>query len=327
MDKRYQVFVSSTYTDLIEERQVVMQTLMENDCIPAGMELFPAADEDQFEFIKRIIDDCDYYLIVLGGRYGSVAADGVSYTEKEYDYATSRGLKVIALVHSNSDQIIVGKSEKDKKGKIKLEKFRAKICKGRMVKFWNDKNQISGILSNSLSKTIKLFPAVGWVRANQVASVEILEEINQLRKEKEVLEAKIGSLLKDQKILEIMEKEIIVLGRPHQSSDQDEADVLQQPVKLSKIFFIAATLISTGLASERRIFQAMSELIFKENSLGIAPNQIRIINLSEVKSRLNIFDLIDFFKEENSNGSSEICWKMTLKGKEIATNMQYQLIN
>lgn len=53
MDKRYQVFISSTYTDLKDERQNVTQALMEMDCIPAGMELFPAVDEEQWEFIKK----------------------------------------------------------------------------------------------------------------------------------------------------------------------------------------------------------------------------------------------------------------------------------
>src|SRR5262245_66397627 len=84
MEKRYQVFVSSTYADLKEERQRVLQALMELDCIPAGMELFPAADQEQFEFIKRVIDDCDYYLLIVGGRYGSVTPQGISYTEQEY---------------------------------------------------------------------------------------------------------------------------------------------------------------------------------------------------------------------------------------------------
>src|SRR4029078_13480085 len=99
MEKRYQVFVSSTYADLQQERQRVIQALMEMDCIPSGMELFPAADEEQFEFIKKIIDDCDYYLLIIGGRYGSTTAEGVSYTEKEYDYAIAKGLKVVALLH------------------------------------------------------------------------------------------------------------------------------------------------------------------------------------------------------------------------------------
>jgi len=44
MEKRYQIFVSSTYEDLRDERREVIQTLLELDCIPSGMELFPAAD-------------------------------------------------------------------------------------------------------------------------------------------------------------------------------------------------------------------------------------------------------------------------------------------
>lgn len=88
MDKRYQVFVSSTFLDLQEERQEVMQALLELDCIPSGMELFPAANEDQWSLIKKVIDDCDYYIVVLAGRYGSVGPDGYSYTEMEYRYAT-----------------------------------------------------------------------------------------------------------------------------------------------------------------------------------------------------------------------------------------------
>ena len=45
MDKRYQVFLSSTYADLKDERQKVIQDLMEMDCIQAGMELFPRGRE------------------------------------------------------------------------------------------------------------------------------------------------------------------------------------------------------------------------------------------------------------------------------------------
>ncbi len=73
MDKRYQVFVNSTYTDLMEERNEVMQALLELNCMPAGMELFPAANEDQWNWIKRVIDESDYYVVIVAGRYGSVS--------------------------------------------------------------------------------------------------------------------------------------------------------------------------------------------------------------------------------------------------------------
>jgi hypothetical protein len=161
MDKRYQVFLSSTYTDLKEERQKVIQTLMEMDCIPSGMELFPAMDEEQFEFIKKVIDDCDYYLLIIGGRYGSVTSEGISYTEKEYDYAIEKGLKVIALLHGKPDTIPVGKTDKNPLSCEKLSKFRQKVEQGRLVKYWEEASELSGLVSLSLHKTIKTYPAVG----------------------------------------------------------------------------------------------------------------------------------------------------------------------
>ncbi len=67
MEKRFQVFVSSTYLDLVDERREVVQALLELDCIPSGMELFPATNEDQWSYIKTVIEDCDYYIVIVGG--------------------------------------------------------------------------------------------------------------------------------------------------------------------------------------------------------------------------------------------------------------------
>jgi hypothetical protein len=78
MEKRYQVFVSSTYEDLQEERREVMQALLTLNCIPTGMELFPAADDDSWTWIKGFIEGCDYYVVIIGGRYGSTGKDGRS---------------------------------------------------------------------------------------------------------------------------------------------------------------------------------------------------------------------------------------------------------
>jgi hypothetical protein len=97
VSKKYQVFVSSTYTDLQEERQEVIKALLELDCFPAGMEFFPSTDDDQWTLIKRIIDECDYYIIIIGGRYGSVTPEGISHTEKEYRYALETGKPIIAF--------------------------------------------------------------------------------------------------------------------------------------------------------------------------------------------------------------------------------------
>jgi hypothetical protein len=91
MVKKYQVFISSTFRDLIDERQDTIRSVLDLGHIPSGMEIFPAADVQQFEYIKKIIDECDYYILIIGARYGSVDTDGVSFTEKEYAYAVERG--------------------------------------------------------------------------------------------------------------------------------------------------------------------------------------------------------------------------------------------
>src|ERR1035441_6796733 len=126
MDKRYQVFISSTYEDLHEERREVMQALLALDCIPTGMELFPAADYDSWTHIKRFIAGCDYYVVIVGGRYGSRGPTGKSYTEMEYDYAVEAGLPALAFLHKDPGTIPANKTEPTDDGKVALCAFRKK---------------------------------------------------------------------------------------------------------------------------------------------------------------------------------------------------------
>ncbi|MBB4367601.1 hypothetical protein GGD63_000370 [Bradyrhizobium sp. cir1] len=88
--------------------------------LPAGMELFPASDQDQFEYIKRVIDRSDYYVVITAGRYGSVASDGLSFTEKECDYAMSQGIPVLAFLHKEPGSLPANRCEKDEAGRTSL---------------------------------------------------------------------------------------------------------------------------------------------------------------------------------------------------------------
>jgi len=194
MDKRYQVFISSTYADLQEERRYVMQALMEMNCIPAGMELFPAADEEQWEFIKKIIDECDYYLLILAGRYGSTTSDRISYTEKEFDYAVQKGLKVICLIHKNPADIPVKKSEEDPEIRKKLNAFCEKAKQGRLVSFWEKPEELKSSAILGLVNAIKRYPAVGFVRADLVPEESSVAEILKLRNKVSELESQLKQI-------------------------------------------------------------------------------------------------------------------------------------
>lgn len=193
MEKRYQVFVSSTYEDLRPERQEIMQALLELDCIPAGMELFPAADDDQWTLIKRVIDDCDYYIVVVAGRYGSVGPEGISYTRMEYEYAIEQGKPVIGFLHKNPKDIPSGKTENDREKQEKLEEFRDFI-KQKAVRSWETPQELGSVVSRSLIKLIKSNPAIGWIRANQTTSKEATEEILGLRKKVDQLESALNEV-------------------------------------------------------------------------------------------------------------------------------------
>jgi hypothetical protein len=186
-EKRYQVFVSSTFADLQKEREAVFDALMKINCIPAGMENFPAFDEEQLEFIKRIIDDSDYYVLITGGRYGTLTDDGISFTEKEYDYAVSKRIPILTFLRNSPFDIPVGKTDQDFEKKLKLEKFIEKASRSRQRATWTNPSELRSAVLESLHYQIRTRPGVGWIRGDVAASVEILTEINELRKKNESL--------------------------------------------------------------------------------------------------------------------------------------------
>jgi uncharacterized protein DUF4062 len=135
IERKYQVFVSSTYEDLKEERQEVMQALLELDYIPSGMKLFPAADEDQWTLIKEVIDECDYLRSYSCRSVGSIGPDEVGYTEKEYCYVLEKGKPIVAFLHKNPDSLERQKTETDDNRYEKWCEFR-ELAKKEMCKFW-----------------------------------------------------------------------------------------------------------------------------------------------------------------------------------------------
>jgi uncharacterized protein DUF4062 len=181
VERREQVFVSSTFKDLVEERTAVIQTLLEADCIPAGMEMFPASDSDKFDLIKRVIDLCDYYVVIIGGRYGSVDTEvDLSYTEMEYDYAVERGTPVMAFLHGDPGKLIGEKLDLDADLRKKLDAFRQKTER-RMVKYWNDLGDLKGQVALAIIQIRKSHPAEGWIRASEAMTPEAKAELAELR--------------------------------------------------------------------------------------------------------------------------------------------------
>lgn len=186
MERKYQIFISSTYVDLIKEREVVTKQILEDHHFPIGMEMFAPNDKKQWETIKATIDSSDIYLLLVGFRYGSIDPDDkISYTEKEFNYALSKGMPVIAFV-KNDDIEIEHKRLKELPenerfdlvaGKDKLQtfystyydvdqtnirKFRSRAKTDRITGFFNEQKPID--VKSAISNKIKELPSGGWIK-------------------------------------------------------------------------------------------------------------------------------------------------------------------
>lgn len=188
MKKRLQVFISSTYLDLIEERQSAVSAVLKSGHIPAGMELFTAADQSQLEIIKRWIDESDVYMLILGGRYGSVEPkSGVSYTELEYNYALSIGKPLFAVVIEDlaleSKVRIHGTSVLETERPAELKIFREKVL-NNMSAFFEDLKDIRLAVMESLPEIAASRELSGWISGNEVPDTKgLVDEISKLNAE------------------------------------------------------------------------------------------------------------------------------------------------
>lgn len=119
MDKIYTAFISSTFESLRSERNQVIDTLLDFRVLPIGMEHFTVSSSGNFSELAALIDDSDFFVLLLGRYYGSCDKDGVSWTEHEYKYARKKKKPILAIICddliSNFDKAPESLSEQEQK--------------------------------------------------------------------------------------------------------------------------------------------------------------------------------------------------------------------
>lgn len=191
-DKKFQIFVSSTYTDLKEERQAAVEAILSAGHIPAGMELFTAGDESQMTVIKRWVDESDIYLLILGGRYGSIEPrSGKSYTHLEFEYALEIKKPYFSVVITKKgleEKVVkLGRSALEDENPKLLKEFKG-LATSNMVEFWDDKKDIQLAIFKTLSDFIYRKELIGWVKADNVVNTALVaEQIAKLTDENSML--------------------------------------------------------------------------------------------------------------------------------------------
>lgn len=167
--RKLQVFISSTYLDLKDERQVAVEAILGAGHIPAGMELFKAGNNSQLVTIKKWIDQSDVYMLILGGRYGSVEeSSGKSYTQLEYEYAINKNIPVFAVVLSSDflkRKSLQEQSVYEEKYKESYKQFKD-FVKTKMIKEINEIKDIKIAIYESLKELEEENDFSGWIPGN-----------------------------------------------------------------------------------------------------------------------------------------------------------------
>ncbi len=208
MEQWYKVFVSSTYDDLTEERQKVVDTLLKINCIPTGMEYFPSTGEHQWSIIQRTIDQCDYYLLILAGKYGSINKTGIGgdkyrglgYTEMEYLYAISKSKPIIAFLHGNIASLPSYKTEQNQTTRKRLDKFKSALKEIAEVQFWENPDELCAKVSTSLHSAFIYYPRPG-LAPQLYYEKHFSEEFKSVQDELGNAQAKIRELQREVSIL------------------------------------------------------------------------------------------------------------------------------
>ena len=314
-NKKYQVFISSTYADLTEERKKILDVLFMADCIPAGMEAFVAADTEQFEVIKKVIDLCDYYVLIIGKRYGSIhPGTGKSYTEMEYDYAIEQGIPVLVFAIDENIELASDKVETDKSKIEKLKMFRTKAMTNRLASIWATPEDLTGKLAISIMKARTEIKRPGWQRAVDFDEASLRREIMELKNENKKLADDLKaareeiSFLTEETDIAFEDCEVKIEYH-YQSQSGLRAGSLN--VSLQDLFITIATEMM-----EVSIVEPLVEKAIKVKFL-FGKIESRLDDKQFVKKMLNQYRALNLVYSYWNNDNRELYWGLINKGRKV----------
>ncbi|WP_410209483.1 DUF4062 domain-containing protein [Aquirhabdus sp.] len=179
IDKRYHVFISTTGADMQAERSVLAQTLASLGFFSWGLETRTPLTT---AFARRQIDDCDYFVLMLGSRYGELSASGVSYVHLEYIYAITKQKPVFVILHESPETRSPDFQEKTQEGQVKFQDFRRQLQRERdMVVTFREPRELEVILRHAMPQLTQRYPSLGWVRPNDGPMQALQAENDKLR--------------------------------------------------------------------------------------------------------------------------------------------------
>jgi hypothetical protein len=340
MERRYQVFVSSTFEDLKAEREGVLRALLAVDAFPSSMEGFGAASVTPWDIITATIDLCDYYLLITAGKYGSVDGTGISYTEKEYDYALAKGIPCLAFVHSTPTKLSADKIEIDSDKRKQLERFQNKVADAHLFERWDSLDDLKYKVVASLTKEMRRNPRSGWVRASNTADTEALQKLDDARSENEILRKQLSAVA-DRDPSAILRRASEIRATFHPSFEKNAPGTLVvlaqfalHPADMSAAHVLRnlGDLLYSAIDEQFLLYEIgrrLPALIGREASAsldGIDQNLRRPVNYGIQRHCLKLLDRLGILKAESvtvgDNRHPQTHWSLNDLGRSVFAHIE-----
>jgi hypothetical protein len=331
MQKKHQIFVSSTFSDLKPERQAAVESILAAGHIPAGMELFAAGDESQMDVIKRWIDDSDIYMLILGGRYGSInPTSGLSYTGHEYDYALHKGKSFFALVLTDiaieKKRNELGASHKEIDNIEKYANFRDKVL-SKISKSVDDCKDVKLGVLESIRLLEKKTSLQGWVRSDEFPDMApLIDQLSILTKEnaqlKKTLTEMPVSTLNDGKI-QLADLDDKISVSIEYKTDFRESSKQNQRITLtwSELFGLIAPKLLSGQA-DSTVKGYLPEQLLENNGTAYDSCKIKEQDFQSIKTHLMALNLVDVEYSNTVQGGAALFWNLTPIGKRTMLELR-----
>ena len=317
---KYQVFVSSTYGDLKDERDRVIQGILELGHIPVGMEMFSAADEEQWQIIARHIEESDYYVVIVAHRYGSLVGD-ISYTRKEYEYALTKGVPVIGFVIDPEAAWPGDRIDTDPLDIQRLREFKELVAT-KPVGFWRGADDLYGQASVALVKAMAANPRTGWIRATSGVRPEVTAEISRLSSENATLRRRIEELSTTSENqhsaeLDALWRRLDATKWEHAVKRNGESDwVAAEPIPKSHLF----TILAASMVVEASVEVITRLLLTNTHAIGFEDERPRMLPANERNALLAEFMALDLMEPSTRRhpvADKTEYWTLTDRGREL----------
>lgn len=320
-ERKYQVFISSTYADLVEERKKVLDVLLMADCIPAGMEAFVATDAEQFEVIKRVIDLCDYYVLIIGRRYGTINPQtGISYTEMEYDYAIEKNIPVLVFAIDESVKLEESKTESDEDKRKKLCDFRSKALNNRLCSIWKNSDELVGQIAVSIMTAKQNIKRPGWQRGVDYDEASLRREIMELQNETDRLR---NELEKANSVIQAFVEEdnvafdsyVVKIGYHYTPAGSYKRSETVE-IRLPELFKVIATEMMDVSLTESVIADSI-----KAKYISIIGTVVYWDDRQQIKIILNQLRALGLIRSFWAKENNHLYWALTEKGRKVRDEM------